>query len=121
MTTPAVVGHAAGKGPAAAAPPGTLSETATTGAEVHASATVTQVDPEELVDARVSPVGSLENLADCPLLGITWEVQNKQLHGVRMWHVKGYENYLIFYAATHSAIEVIRIVHGSRDIEELFA
>lgn len=80
---------------------------------------------EDNLDIAVSFLGaiegSLEKLAEFPLLGKTREFQNKQLQGVRMWHVKGYENYLIFYAATHSAIEVIRIVHGSRDIEELFA
>jgi len=63
---------------------------------------------------------SLEQVAEFPLLGKTREFQNEQLKGVRMWHVKGYENYLIFYAASESAIEVIRLLHGSRDIEELF-
>ena len=31
--------------------------------DAHGSASVTQVDPEELVDARVTPTGSLENLS----------------------------------------------------------
>jgi hypothetical protein len=37
-----------------------------------------------------------------------------------MWKVKGYENYLVFYAVSKDTIEVIRVLHSSRNIEELF-
>lgn len=39
---------------------------------------------------------------------------------MRMWHVKGYENYLIFYTFAGNKIEIIRVLHGSRDIKDLF-
>ena len=63
---------------------------------------------------------SLEQLARFPLLGKTRAFQNKRFQNVRMWHVKNYESYLIFYAVTESRIEIIRVLHSSRDIEELF-
>jgi toxin ParE1/3/4 len=64
---------------------------------------------------------SLERLADFPLLGKKREFRDTRFQDVRMWSVKGYENYLIFYAATNETIEVIRVLHSSRDIEDLFS
>lgn len=39
---------------------------------------------------------SLEQFAKFPLIGKQSEFQNRQFPNMRMWHVKGYENYLIF-------------------------
>ena len=64
---------------------------------------------------------SLEQLTKFPLIGKTREFQNKSLRNVRMWHVKNYESYLIFYAVIENGIEVIRVLLGARDIEDLFS
>jgi toxin ParE1/3/4 len=37
-----------------------------------------------------------------------------------MWPVKDFEKYLIFYRSLPEGIEVVRIIHGARDIERLF-
>ena len=63
---------------------------------------------------------SLEQLARFPLLGKTRTFQNKQFQNIRMWKVKGYENYLVFYVVSEDTIQVIRVLHSSRDIEALF-
>lgn len=63
---------------------------------------------------------SLEQLAEFPSLGKEREFQNERFGNVRMWRVKGYEKYLIFYTATETQIEIIRVLHSSRDIEDLF-
>ncbi len=79
---------------------------------------------EENLDAGVvflvAVEDSLEQLARFPLLGKTRAFQNKQFQNIRMWKVKGYENYLVFYTVSEDTIEVIRVIHSSRDIEELF-
>lgn len=64
---------------------------------------------------------SLEQLAKFPLLGKQRQFQDKRFQNVRMWVVRGYENYLIFYDVTETTIEVIRVLHGSRNIEDLFS
>ena len=38
---------------------------------------------------------------------------------VRRWAVKGFRKYLIFYRVSTDSIEVIRIFHGSQNIERL--
>ena len=54
----------------------------------------------------------LDVLAQSPTLG----VQRKEYCGLNKFPV---ENYLIFYRITASGIEVIRILHGSRDIQSI--
>ena len=34
--------------------------------------------------------------------------------------IAGFDNYLIFYRPTERGVEIIRVIHGSRDIEDLF-
>ena len=37
-----------------------------------------------------------------------------------MWRVKGFEKYLVFYRPLKDGIVVLRVIHGARDIEDLF-
>ena len=34
--------------------------------------------------------------------------------------VKGFENYLIFYQPIEAGVDVVRVLHGARDLERLF-
>src|SRR5215204_5138152 len=64
---------------------------------------------------------SLEQLAEFPLLGKQRNFADNRFQNVQMWRVKGNENYLIFYTVEENRIEVIRVLHGARDIEYLFS
>jgi toxin ParE1/3/4 len=61
-----------------------------------------------------------KSLAGMPGLGSIWESSNPQCAGLRMWPIPGFANHLIFYRETKKAIEVIRVLHASRDIESIF-
>lgn len=54
-----------------------------------------------------------QNLADTPGIGIA----RQEYHGLYKFPVG---DYLIFYRTGQNGIEVIRILHGSRDIEAVF-
>lgn len=54
-----------------------------------------------------------QNLADTPGIGIA----RQEYHGLYKF-LAG--DYLIFYRISQNGIEVIRILHGSRDIESIF-
>lgn len=60
---------------------------------------------------------TLELLLLNPELGAVYQLRNPRLHGLRVWRVKGFEKYLIFYQSGAAALEVIRILHGARDIQ----
>ena len=53
-------------------------------------------------------------------MGAARKYDDAALADVRMWHVVGFPNHLIFYRPTESGIEVIRVLHAKRDIESLF-
>jgi toxin ParE1/3/4 len=63
---------------------------------------------------------TLERLAAAPELGEIWQCANPALAGIRVWRLSGFENYLVFYRPIDDGIEVIRILHGARDIEAVF-
>ena len=44
---------------------------------------------------------------------------SKQFPGLRSWPVRGYRKYLIFYLPTPTGIDVVRILHGMRDVDSI--
>lgn len=53
-------------------------------------------------------------LADMPGIGAPRSFRH--LQNVRMWRVPGFEKHLIFYRPVADGIEVIRVLHASRDL-----
>jgi len=60
-------------------------------------------------------------IASMPSVGRTFRLQSPAAQGMRVWRVEGFERYLIVYRAMESRIEIVRVLHGSQDIEGLFA
>jgi len=54
-------------------------------------------------------------------LGALRNYGNPALLGMRMWPVPGFRNYLIFYLPTEDGLEIQRVLHGSRDLDAIFA
>ena len=63
---------------------------------------------------------TFKQLAKSPELGSLGEFQSPVLQGVRRWRVNRFTNYLIFYRQRPEGIEVIRVLHGARDIDAIF-
>jgi toxin ParE1/3/4 len=40
---------------------------------------------------------------------------------VRLWPLKQFEKYLLIYRAHSEALDIIRVVHGARDLPALFS
>ncbi len=80
---------------------------------------------EENLDAGVrflvAAEESLEFLAKMPLIGSPRQFRSSRLRNVRVWPVKGFEDHLIFYKPTDDGIEVLRVLHGKRDIEDILS
>ena len=79
---------------------------------------------EDSLDASIRFLEAVETtflaLARRPLMGASRTFKDATLAGIRMWRVKGFESYLIFYRPLADGIDVVRLVHGARDIETLF-
>ena len=59
-------------------------------------------------------------LAEMPELGGLCQFEKPGTESIRKWAVRGFPNHLIFYQIANDRIEVIRILHGSRDYNSLF-
>ena len=43
-----------------------------------------------------------------------------EFNGMRMWRVSKYPRYLIFYVTTGTDLIILRVLHGSQDIDAIF-
>lgn len=54
-----------------------------------------------------------------PGMGSLYPVENSRLQGLRKWPVKDFKKYLIFYFERDDAIEVVRILYATQDINSI--
>jgi len=59
-------------------------------------------------------------LARMPAMGVATSFSDSRDRMLRRWRIRGFENFLIFYRPLEDGIEVIRVLHGAREIERLF-
>lgn len=65
---------------------------------------------------------AFQRLLDVPEAGALRQRPNRQLAGLRMWPVPEFRNYLIYYRAGDSGVEIVRVLHvvqdGPREIQD---
>lgn len=59
-------------------------------------------------------------LAKMPGMGRVRRFPHAELGALRSWSIPGFERYLIFYRALSDGIEVIRVIHGMRNLDRIF-
>lgn len=76
------------------------------------------------IDAAIGFIDVTEDtcrqLSEMPELGALCQFKNPLVADVRVWSVPGYPNFLIFYRIQRKRLEIIRVLHGARDYEQLF-
>jgi toxin ParE1/3/4 len=60
-------------------------------------------------------------LANTPEIGGRYETDQPLLADLRIWSIPGFSKYLIFYRFRDQRVEVARVLHGSRDVDQLLA
>ena len=63
---------------------------------------------------------SIEQISRNPFVGSIRELKNSRVKNLRMWTVKGFTDYHIFYTVEEETIEIIRVLHGARDLPDIF-
>lgn len=58
-------------------------------------------------------------LGNFPRLGKSSKFSHPDLANIRQKAIKGLENYLIFYQLVEGGVEIIRVIHGFRNIESI--
>ena len=64
---------------------------------------------------------SFQFLAEQSMAGEACQFTDASHVGIRVWHVRRFPNYLIFYRQVNEGVEVIRVLHGARDLRALLA
>ncbi len=59
---------------------------------------------------------TFKQLAQMPRTGKICQFTNPQLLDMRQQAIKNFTNYLVFYRPTASGIEIVRVIHGARDL-----
>lgn len=60
-------------------------------------------------------------LATHPYMGTTYNCGIDGLREMRRFPVRGFDKYLVFYLPRPTGVEVVRVLHGARDIDRIFA
>jgi toxin ParE1/3/4 len=62
---------------------------------------------------------TFQQLGKMPGMGKICQFYNPRLADVRQQAIKGFKKYLVFYRVTDTGVEILRVIHGARDIEAI--
>lgn len=62
---------------------------------------------------------SVEVLRRAPELGRARQFRASEAAGVRSWAVAGFPSYLVLYRVSDDRLEIVRLLHGARDLPSL--
>lgn len=62
---------------------------------------------------------TFQQLLDSPHLGSTTSYHAAESLGLRVWRVRGFSKYLIFYRSDANGIEIVRVLHSARDVDRI--
>lgn len=63
---------------------------------------------------------SIEHITALPLSGSPRYFDHAELEGIRVFPVKGFPDFRIYYIFSDVNLAILRILHGRRDIERVF-
>ena len=72
---------------------------------------------DEVIEAAYRLCGIL---GDHPELGRVRGFSQNALAGLRSFVITDFPNYVIFYRVKGEGVEIVRVLHGARDIDSLF-
>jgi toxin ParE1/3/4 len=84
------------------------------------AAYIQRESPNAAIRFLAAANATFQRLAAMPELGQRQEFGRKELLGLRVWQVQGFENFLIFYRPVERGIEVLRVLHAARDAAGIF-
>ena len=88
--------------------------------ELHDQAEYISLDNEDMASRFLAAAETtFRDLVAMPTIGRRSQFRNARLRELRSWRIGGFENWLIFYRVTQDAVEVVRLLHGARDLESL--
>ncbi len=82
---------------------------------------LSQENPESARRFLAAIEETIQQLLTIPGLGRVRKYLNPKLKDLRSWRIRGFEKWLVFYRPTDDRIEIVRILHGARDLTPLLS
>ena len=60
---------------------------------------------------------TLRSLCEFPTRAPEVRAGQGELFAVRRWPVRGFRNYLVFFRVEESSVDIVRVLHGAREID----
>jgi toxin ParE1/3/4 len=64
---------------------------------------------------------TIARLATHPGIGEPYSPEDPAFEGIRLCVVTRFRSYVIVYRATEDRVEILRVLHGARDIDQILA
>ena len=84
--------------------------------ERHASYLEENAAPDVASRFRRAIMDALDQIAFMPQAGAPRDVGNTRLTGLRMFVVRDFRKYLVFYVSPDGYVDIVRILHGTQDV-----
>jgi toxin ParE1/3/4 len=81
---------------------------------------ISQDNPETALQFFDSTRITIAQIARMPRIGSIFTTNDNRLQDLRKWSVKDFRKYLIFYIDREDVVEIVRILHATRDISSIF-
>jgi len=78
-----------------------------------------EADPETAIRFFEAAHETFRALLAMPGMGRMRTLNNPRLADIRQWPVSSFEKYLIFYRGVSTGIDIVRVLHGARDIDRV--
>ena len=75
--------------------------------------------PEIALRFRNSVRRTIQELRRYPHVGANYHSSNPRLQNLRSWPVMGFESIRIYYLVDQNTIQVVRILHGKRNVRDI--
>lgn len=81
---------------------------------------ISQHNPDAAANVRTAIFETAHNLGVHPGLGIRPRFSAPRFSGIRFIPANDYPHYLLFYREDADEVEILRVLHGSRNLPPLF-
>jgi len=75
--------------------------------------------PEVAIRFRAAVQRTVEFLRQRPFVGPRYHSRKPKLEALRSWPVAGFEAIRIYYLLDKNAMQIIRVLHGKRDLKRI--
>ena len=82
--------------------------------------TISQDNPDAAADVRTAIFETAQSLGAHPGLGMRPRFSSPRFAVIRFIPASDYPNYLVFYREGTEEVEILRILHGARNLPPLF-